>query len=90
MALCHLEPHGIAADGRARAQYLMGNQREHASLQPSQVDGEALSQLVEEHQVEGYPTQGVENTEHLAGHSARGQITIAWETGGARALALAY
>ena len=70
------------------AQYLVGNQREHAPLQPSQVDGEALSQLVEEHQVEGYPTQGVENTEHLAGHSAWGQITVAWGTGGALVLAL--
>ena len=72
------------------AQYLVGNQREHAPLQASQVDGEALSQLVEEHQVEGYPTQGVENAEHLAGHGARGQVTVAWETGGALALALAY
>lgn len=59
--------------------YLVRNNRDQSLLQSPQVDSETLPQLFEEGQVQGNPTESIKHTKHLAGHGARGEVSIACE-----------
>ena len=63
----------------ATLRYLVWNNWDHPPLQSPQVDGETLPHLLQEGQIQRDATERVKHAEHLTGHGAGGEVTIACE-----------